>query len=140
MMLKILIVDDENDAIEALEWKLNRYLNDIVIEKCNSPIEAISVVETFQPDIVFLDIHMPAMNGFEFLTNLKYLKFNLIFTTAYDDMAIRVSRLTDIFYILKPVDKDDLLEVFEKAKLKGKDGYLEQKITFLKQHLLDYTS
>jgi two-component system LytT family response regulator len=139
-MLKILIVDDENDAIEALEWKLNRYIEDIVIAKCSSPKEAISIVDSFKPDILFLDIHMPEMNGFEFLTNLNYLKFNLIFTTAYDEMAIRVSKLTDIFYILKPVDKDDLLEVYEKAKSKGKDGYLEQKFELLKQHLMDYIS
>jgi two-component system LytT family response regulator len=83
---------------------------------------------------------MPEMNGFEFLTHLNFLKFNLIFTTAYDEMAMRVSRLTDIFYILKPVDKDDLLEVFEKAKTKREQGYLESKIDLLKQHLLDYTS
>ncbi|MDP2089291.1 MAG: response regulator [Flavobacteriaceae bacterium] len=138
-MLKILIVDDEIDAIEALEWKLNRYIKEIIIAKCSSPKKAISVVESFQPDILFLDIHMPEMNGFEFLTHLNYLKFNLIFTTAYDEMAMRVSRLTDIFYILKPVDKDDLLEVLEKAKAKGEQGYLVSKIDLLKQHLMDYT-
>lgn len=139
-MLKILIVDDENDAIEALEWKLNRYIKDVIIAKCSSPKEAISIVDSFQPDILFLDIHMPEMNGFEFLSHLKYLKFNLIFTTAFDEMAMRVSRLTDIFYILKPVDKDDLIEVFEKAKSKGEQGYLEPKMKLLKQHLMDYTS
>ncbi|MCM2301905.1 MAG: response regulator [Flavobacteriaceae bacterium] len=140
-MLKILIVDDENDAIEALEWKLNRYVEEnIVIAKCSSPKDAVSIVDSFQPDILFLDIHMPEMNGFEFLMHLNYLEFNLIFTTAYDEMAIRVSRLTDIFYILKPVDKDDLLEVFEKAKAKGKEGHLAPKINLLKKHLLDYTS
>ncbi len=139
-MLKILIVDDENDAIEALEWKLNRYVENITIAKCSSPIEAISMVESFKPDILFLDIHMPEMNGFEFLTHLKYLDFNLIFTTAYDEMAMKVSRLTQIFYILKPVDKDDLLEVFENAKTKGKEGFLALKINLLKQHLMDYTT
>ncbi|MDO9260858.1 MAG: response regulator [Flavobacteriaceae bacterium] len=123
-----------------MEWKLNRYIENIIIAKCSSPIEAISVVDSFKPDILFLDIHMPEMNGFEFLTHLNFLKFNLIFTTAYDEMAMRVSRLTDIFYILKPVDKDDLLEVFEKAKTKREQGYLESKIDLLKQHLLDYTS
>jgi two-component system LytT family response regulator len=52
-MLKILIVDDEKDAIEALEWKLNRYIENIIIAKCSSPIEAISVVDSFKPDILF---------------------------------------------------------------------------------------
>lgn len=139
-MLKILIIDDENDAIEALEWKLNRYIENLVIAKCNSPKEAISIVDSFQPDIIFLDIHMPEMNGFEFLMHLNYFEFNLIFTTAYDEMAMRVSRLTDIFYILKPVDKDDLIEVFEKAIAKGDQGYLRLKMNLLKQHLIDYTS
>ena len=139
-MLKILIIDDESDAIEALEWKLNRYVENIIVAKCTSPIEAISIVDSFQPDIVLLDIHMPEMNGFEFLTKLKYLKFNLIFTTAYDEMALRVSKLTDILYALKPIDKDDLIEALEKVKTLGESGYLEHKIELLKKHLIEYTS
>lgn len=139
-MLKVLIIDDESDAIEALEWKLNRYVEDIIVTKCTSPIEALSIVDTFQPDIVLLDIHMPEMNGFEFIMNLTYLKFNLIFTTAYDEMALRVSKLTEILYILKPVDKDDLLETFEAVNNLRESGFLELKIDLLKKHLIEYTS
>lgn len=137
-MLKLLIVDDELDAIEALEWKLNRYIGDVIIAKCNSPIEAIELVESFKPDILFLDIHMPELNGFEFLMRLSNLKFNLIFTTAYDEMAIRVSKLANLLYILKPVDKDDLIETIEKAKQRGTQGFLEHSITTLKKHITDY--
>lgn len=137
-MLKLLIVDDELDAIEALEWKLNRYIGDVIIAKCNSPIEAIELVESFKPDILFLDIHMPELNGFEFLMKLSNLKFNLIFTTAYDEMAIRVSKLANLLYILKPVDKDDLIETIETAKQRGDEGFLIHNISLLKKHLTDY--
>lgn len=137
-MLKLLIVDDELDAMEALEWKLNRYVNDVIIAKCSSPIEALDLVESFKPDILFLDIHMPELNGFEFLMKLKNLKFNLIFTTAYDEMAIRVSKLANLLYVLKPVDKDDLLEILDKAIKRGESGNLEHSINLLKKHLTDY--
>lgn len=137
-MLKFLIVDDELDAIEALEWKLNRYVGNVIIAKCNSPLEAIDLVESFKPDVLFLDIHMPELNGFEFLMKLSNLKFNLIFTTAYDEMAIRVSKLANLLYILKPVDKDDLLDILEIAKERGQKGYLENSIEILKKHLTDY--
>ncbi|HBS10993.1 MAG TPA: DNA-binding response regulator, partial [Flavobacteriaceae bacterium] len=61
-MLKTVLVDDEINALEALEWKLNRYVDELNIIKCNSPKEAIKIIEKEKPDLVFLDIEMPEMD------------------------------------------------------------------------------
>ncbi len=93
-MLKTVLVDDEINALEALEWKLNRYIEDIQIIKCNSPVEAITVIEKEKPDLVFLDIEMPEMDGFTMLQKLSNTNFDLIFTTAHDEFALKAIKVS----------------------------------------------
>lgn len=130
-MLNIVLVDDENDALEALEWKLNKYIVDVHITKCSSPVESIKVIENLKPDIVFLDIQMPEMDGFTLLENLTYRKFNLIFTTAHDEFALKAIKVSAIDYLLKPVDKDELISAVDKIKKQQKDALLEDKLQLL---------
>lgn len=130
-MLKIVIVDDENDALEALEWKLNRYIEDVEVIMCNSPIKSIDIINTQKPDIVFLDIQMPEMDGFTLLENLTNRKFNLIFTTAHDEFALKAIKVSAIDYLLKPVDKDELISSIAKIKEMKKGELLEDKLQLL---------
>jgi two-component system LytT family response regulator len=130
-MLKIVIVDDENDALEALEWKLNNYIEDVDITLCNSPLKSIEIIDNENPDIVFLDIQMPEMDGFTLLENLTYRKFNLIFTTAHDEFALKAIKVSAIDYLLKPVDKDELISAISKIKEKKKGELLEDKLQLL---------
>jgi two-component system LytT family response regulator len=130
-MLKIVIVDDENDALEALEWKLNRYIEDVEIIKCLSPSASIKIINETLPDIVFLDIQMPEMDGFTLLEKLENRKFNLIFTTAHDEFALKAIKVSAIDYLLKPVDKDELIEAVDKVKVQKKGGLLEDKLQVL---------
>lgn len=130
-MLKIVIVDDENDALEALEWKLNRYIDNVEIIKCISPLESIEIINKTQPDIVFLDIQMPEMDGFTLLENLTNRKFNLIFTTAHDEFALKAIKVSAIDYLLKPVDKDELMEALDKIQQQKKGDLLEDKLQML---------
>jgi len=130
-MLKIVLVDDENDALEALEWKLNNYIEDVEVIKCNSPIESIKIINKERPDIVFLDIQMPEMDGFTLLENLTNRKFNLVFTTAHDEFALKAIKVSAMDYLLKPVDKDELVEAIEKIKEKKKGELLEDKLQLL---------
>lgn len=116
-MLKIVIVDDEIDALEVLEWKLKRYVSNIEVTLCSSPKEAIDIVEQQKPDLVFLDIQMPEMDGFTFLENLSYKEFQLIFTTAFNEFAIRAIKVNAMDYLLKPIDKLELIEAVEKARV-----------------------
>ncbi|PCI32086.1 MAG: DNA-binding response regulator [Flavobacteriaceae bacterium] len=130
-MLRILLVDDENDALEALEWKLNHYVDDLDISTCNSPIKAIDIIEETKPDVVFLDIQMPEMDGFTMIEKLKYRNFNLIFTTAHDEFALKAIKVSAIDYLLKPVDKDELLESIAKVRSSKTDLKLEDKLQLL---------
>ena len=116
-MLKIVVVDDEIDALEVLEWKLKRYVPNIEITLCSSPKEAIVIVEELKPDLLFLDIQMPEMDGFTFLENLKYRDFQLIFTTAFNEFAIKAIKVNAMDYLLKPIDKIELIEAVEKARI-----------------------
>lgn len=130
-MLRILLVDDENDALEALEWKLNHYFDDVDISTCNSPIKAIGIIEDTKPDVVFLDIQMPEMDGFTMIEKLKFRNFNLIFTTAHDEFALKAIKVSAIDYLLKPVDKDELIEAIAKVKSSQTDLKLEDKLQLL---------
>jgi two-component system LytT family response regulator len=130
-MLKIVIVDDENDALEALEWKLNRYIDNVEITTCISPLGSIDIINNTKPDIVFLDIQMPEMDGFTLLENLSYRKFSLIFTTAHDEFALKALKVSAIDYLLKPVDKDELIEAIDKIKENKKGDLLEDKLQML---------
>ncbi|MBL4745447.1 MAG: response regulator transcription factor [Flavobacteriaceae bacterium] len=130
-MLRILLVDDENDALEALEWKLNHYIDNVDISTCNSPLKAIDIIESTKPDVVFLDIQMPEMDGFTMIEKLKYKNFNLIFTTAHDEFALKAIKVSAIDYLLKPVDKDELLEAIAKVRSSQTDLKLEDKLQLL---------
>ena len=130
-MLKIVLVDDENDALEALEWKLNTYIDNVHITKCDSPTKAIKIIDTLKPDVVFLDIQMPEMDGFTLLENLTFKKFNLIFTTAHDEFALKAIKVSAIDYLLKPVDKDELIAAIDKIHKQHQDSLLEDKLHLL---------
>jgi len=134
-MLKTVLVDDEINALEALEWKLNRYIDDIQIIKCNSPIEAIEVIQEEKPDLVFLDIDMPEMDGFTLLQKLSYTNFDLIFTTAHDEYALQAIKVSAIDYLLKPVDKDELITAVDKVVASRKGNQLEDKLQSLFSNL-----
>ena len=134
-MLKTVLVDDEVNALEALEWKLKRYIDDIQIIKCNSPVKAIETIEKERPDLVFLDIEMPEMDGFTMLQQLSFRSFDLIFTTAHDEFALKAIKVSAIDYLLKPVDKDELITAVDKVLASRKGNQLENKLHSLFSNL-----
>lgn len=136
-MLQILLVDDENDALEALEWKLNNYIENVVVKTCNSPIKAIEIINNEKPEVVFLDIQMPEMDGFTMIEKLQNKDFNLIFTTAHDEFALKAIKVSAIDYLLKPVDKDELLAAMDKIKKSKKGDLLENKLQLLLNNIND---
>jgi len=136
-MLNILLVDDEKDALEALEWKLNNYIENVNVTTCNSPLKAVELINNTKPDVVFLDIQMPEMDGFSLIEALEFRDFNLIFTTAHDEFALKAIKVSAIDYLLKPVDKDELLAAMKKIKKPEKDSFLENKLQLLLNNLSD---
>lgn len=120
-----------------MEWKLNNYIENVQVTTCNSPIKAIGIINEDKPDVVFLDIQMPEMDGFTMIEQLENRDFNLIFTTAHDEFALKAIKVSAIDYLLKPVDKDELLASMEKIKKSQNGDLLENKLQLLLSNLND---
>ncbi len=116
-MIKAIIIDDEQLAIESLQWEIENFSQDVkIIETFTNPKDAISGINYLKPDLVFLDIEMPEIDGFQLLQLLDYKQFDLIITTAYNQYAIQAFKANAIDYLLKPVDPDDLIKAIDKVK------------------------
>lgn len=109
-MLKAVIIDDEQAGIRSLEVLLKNKLNSVdVIGTSTDSSEGIHLIESNHPDVVFLDINMPGMNGFELIEQLSYRDFYLVFVTAHADYAIKAIKNKAFDYLLKPVDVHELI-------------------------------
>jgi two-component system LytT family response regulator len=118
-MIKALIVDDEQASIDLLKWLVNEYCPDITtVQWARSVQDAVPLIRSFQPDIVFLDIQMPHQSGFDLLTNIDNWNFEVIFTTAYNEFAIQAIRFSALDYLLKPIDESELKKAIERYKVK----------------------
>jgi two-component system, LytTR family, response regulator len=116
-MLRAIIIDDEQRGINALKVLIDRFVNDVkVVAESTNAHTAIDLIENYAPDIVFLDIKMPDMDGFELLEKLKWKNFNLIFTTAYEEYGLRALKSNAVDYLLKPIDYEDLKFSIDKVK------------------------
>lgn len=116
-MKKALLIDDELNSLDTLEYELQHFKEEIqVIGTCSDSRTAKSVIESLQPDILFLDIEMPWMSGFELLDTLEEIDFHLIFVTAYDQFAIKAFEYFALDYLLKPVSRESIERVITKVK------------------------
>ena len=110
-MIRAIIVDDELNCIESLQYDLKKNCPDVeIIASCASPKEGLLAIRELKPELVFLDVEMPWMNGFEMLAVLEDINFAIIFTTAYDQFAAKAFRISAVDYLVKPVAVSDLRE------------------------------
>lgn len=115
-MVRTVIIDDEMHCRKTLSILLTEYCPDVlVMEQCDSGEKGIEVIKKLKPDLVFLDIEMPHMNGFEMLEKFPGIPFALIFTTGYDQYAIKAFRFSALDYLLKPIDHAELKKAVEKV-------------------------
>jgi two-component system LytT family response regulator len=115
-MVTALIVDDEPLCCEVLATLLEKHCPEVkVIASCFSAEEALFIIGQLQPELVFLDVSMPHMNGFEMLEQLPKVNFALVFTTSYDQYALRAFKFSAIDYLLKPIDRDELKNAVQKV-------------------------
>ena len=114
-MLKAIIIDDEIDGAESLR--------SLILENCEgvavavietSPEKGIELIKKIKPDVVFLDIEMPSMSGFELLETVKQIPFHVIFTTAYNHYAVKAFRHNAVDYLLKPIMVEELISAVNK--------------------------
>jgi two-component system LytT family response regulator len=122
--IKAVLVDDESHCIRTLRYELERHCPEVqVIGEAVSGEEAIQQILSLHPDLVFLDIEMPGMSGFELLRRLNPVTFEVIFVTAYDRYAIQAFRYAALDYLLKPVVSAHLKEAVARvtSHLRGSD-------------------
>ncbi len=141
--IKCIILDDEKLAIDTLKWQLKEFCDKIeIVESFTNPVAATDFLKNNQTqiDVCFLDIEMPEMNGFEFLNQWKNLiiPFDVIFTTAYNDFAVKAFRTNACDYLLKPIDEDDLIDAIQNYRekhhtIKNKENLANQIQSLAKQ-------
>ncbi|MET7028918.1 LytR/AlgR family response regulator transcription factor [Sediminicola luteus] len=128
-MLETVIVDDEIKAIQGLSWELTNFSNEVkVVASFTNPYEALDYLEKNTPDCLFLDIEMPAMDGFQFIQKITNKNFPVVITTAYNQYAIKALKNEAIDYLLKPIDSDDLSETIAKIKKFNQKHYSADKL------------
>lgn len=126
-----ILIDDEKSGRENLSGLLHEYCPQIqIMDEANSVKEAIPLIEIHSPQLVFLDIEMPGAKGFQLLEHFHNFSFEVIFVTAYDNYAIKAIRFSAADYILKPINRNELIVAIEKVagriKRKAENDQIKQ--------------
>ena len=125
MKLKAIIVDDEEASRDTLKNYLNRYCPDVeLMAQADSVKKGIEAIRLHRPDIVFLDVEMPYGNAFDLLEQVQDVTFETVFVTAFSNYALKALNLSAAYYILKPIEIDELISAVEKIK-KHKEEHKE---------------
>jgi len=115
--IKAVIVDDEPAAVEVIQMLLQEFAGDIALEgTARNGLEAIQLISRCKPDLVFLDVDMPVMNGFQVLEKFPGMHFEVIFTTGSSEHALKALKVKAIDYLLKPIDPADFILAVEQAR------------------------
>lgn len=118
MVITAILIDDERKALAILKNKLERLCPNVkIIGETQDPNEGVQLINELTPQLIFLDIAMPEMSGFDLLKEIECPSFEIIFATAFDNYAIEAIKHCAIGYLVKPVDNNDLIETVNKAIL-----------------------
>jgi len=117
-MINAILIDDEAHCLDSLGILLKKFCPEVqILQQCNSAKEGLDATRKYKADLVFLDVEMPSMNGFEFLEQFTEIPFSVIFTTAYDKYAIKAIRFSALDYLLKPIDPNELVAAIHKVEV-----------------------
>ena len=131
-MIRGIIVEDEIHSRDTLRGLLNRYCKNIeIIAEADGYRSGLAAIKEQQPDVVFLDIQMPDGSGFKLLEELDEIKFEIIFTTAFDQFAIKAIKFSALDYLLKPIDPEELVSALKKVENKISKSEVNENIKVL---------
>lgn len=117
--IRAIIVEDEPSGLENLRWKIQQNCPEVeIVAECMNGKEAIQMIKRHLPDVLFLDIMLGDMTGFEVLDAIKHPTYEIIFTTSYDEYAIQAIKQSAVDYLLKPVEVDELQDAVAKVRQK----------------------
>ncbi|MCG8330004.1 MAG: LytTR family DNA-binding domain-containing protein [Chitinophagales bacterium] len=121
-LLRAIIVEDEPTGLENLHRKLEQNCPEVeIVAECMNGEDAIRQIRRHLPDVLFLDIMLGDMTGFDVLKAIRQPTFEVIFTTSYDEYAIQAIKSNALDYLLKPIDIDELIEAVSKMKMKMRE-------------------
>lgn len=126
-------MDDEKEARDILENLLLEEGNVEIIAKISNAAEALKEIINHEPDILFLDINMPRINGFDLMKEIRELNLNpnIIFVTGYDHFVMDAIKFQAFDYLLKPIDQDELASTLQRLRLKKKPEEMHEKLNTL---------
>jgi two-component system, LytTR family, response regulator len=132
--MKAIVIDDEPDCVKLLALQLKMSCPQVeVVAECTSSETGLRAIRQHTPDVVFLDIEMPKMNGFQLLEAIGDIDFSIVFVTAYDKFAVKAFKYSAVDYLLKPTDSKDLQTAVMRVERSRKiDG---RQLELLKQYL-----
>jgi len=137
MKLRAILIDDEESNLSSLKEKLHKHCPQVdIIGSFDNARAGKEAIETLYPDLIFLDIEMPVMNGFVMLQQLQYKNFELIFVTAYDHYAIKAIRYSALDYLVKPIEIDQLKSAVDRAAEKRNRLEPNQQLEIFLDNLL----
>ncbi len=133
-MLKAVLIDDEPKGMEILKWELENACPEVeILAMCETGKDGLKAIKEHEPDVVFLDIEMPYLNGFELLDLVPDVDFDVIFTTAYDQYALKAFKTTSaVDYLLKPIDEEELKKAVERVLEKREQRLALESLDFSK--------
>ena len=135
-MLRAALIDDDESNLSSLSEKLGKHCPQIeIIARCDNAQDGIKAIDGLQPDVVFLDIEMPVMNGFVMLQQLNYKNFELIFVTAYDHYAVKAIRYSALDYLVKPVEIEELKDAVSRVEVNRKNQSSHSQVELLLEYL-----
>lgn len=133
-LIKVVIVDDEEDGRGILNTILTKFCDGVeVLGEASNVNEAVELIKTCQPHIVFLDIEMPQGNGFNLFYHFEEINFEVVFTTAYSQYAIKALRMSALDYLLKPIDIQELKSTLNRFREKNNEDTMSPRIELLKK-------
>ncbi len=131
-MIRGIIIEDEKHSRETLNGMIDRYCKNVsIIAEAESYRGGLEVIREHQPDVIFLDIQMPDGSGFRMLEELDSINFEIIFTTAFDQFAIKAIKYSALDYLLKPIDAEELVRAVKKVEQKISHSQVNQNIQVL---------
>lgn len=133
---RTIIIDDERTNILTLKGLLNKYFPSIeIIDTAKNVAEGVASIDHHHPDLIFLDISMPDGDGFDLLSKVEFRLFEVIFTTAHDQYALKAFDYSAIHYLLKPIDYTELrkaINLYNEVKMKGN---ISARLSVLKDNM-----
>lgn len=134
--LNAILIDDEKNALDALVFELKEYCKEVhIVGTYTDPHQALTAIKLNKPDLIFLDIQMPAMNGFDLLSQLQDIDLYIVFVTAYDQFAIKAFEVNAADYILKPIRVAKLISAINKITALQAHRFNKDRLESILQHL-----